>query len=245
MLARQALREALHLRLGLLVGMAGLGLCGGAAGLRQYSFGQAELKFMADFGGAVTGLTSMVLAALVPAQLFFRDLESRTMDVLLTRTVRRWEYLAGKFAGTACLLAGYIGILSLLLTMILVRQGRQLGEVQPVLFPIFFAGALLWMKCTLVAAMTLLVCSYAGSALFAGCTGLMLALVGQLRSLPSGGALTVLQVWPNLTLFNPEKLLTGPATMVGPWLLGLAFYWAAYLLLLGALASYGLKHREF
>jgi ABC-type Na+ efflux pump permease subunit len=203
-----------------------------------------ELKFMADFGSAAMGLTSMGLAALVPSQLIFRDLESRTMDVLLTRPVRRWEYLAGKFTGTAGLLAGYIGILSLLLTVLLVWRGRQLGAGPPDVLSVFTAGALIWMKCTLVTAMTLLVCSYASSALFAGCTGLLLALVGQLRSLPGGGASTLMQVCPNLALFDPENLFQGSVEVASPWLLGLALYWAAYLLLLGALASYGFQHRE-
>jgi ABC-type Na+ efflux pump permease subunit len=243
--AGYALGEARHLRLGLVVGLAGAVICGAAFSLRPYGLGSAELKFIADFGWAMIGMTSMGLGALVMAQLFFRDLESRTVQAVLTRPVRRGEYLAGKLAGVAGWLAGYIAILGLLLTALLLWRGRQIG-VTPFGVTSFFAvAALFWMKATLVAAMTLLVCSYADSVLFASCAGLLLALVGQLRSLTGGGGLTALQVWPNLALFDPEKLLAGPAVAAAAWLPGLTLYWATYLLLFGALASYGFRHREF
>jgi hypothetical protein len=244
-MARYALGEALHLRLAMVVGLAGVALGGGAVSLRQFGFGRAELKFVAEFGWAAMGMTSMVLAALVMAQLFFCDLETRTIQAVLTRPVRRWEYLAGKLAGVAGLLAGYITALGLLLAALLVWRGRQIGALPLVAAPFFAAGVLLWMKSTLVAAMTMVVCSYAGSVLFASCTGLLLALVGQLRSLPTGGGLVALQVGPNLALFDPEKLLAGPAVAAAPWLFGLALYWTAYLLLFGFLASHGFKYREF
>ena len=49
------------------------------------------------------------------AQLFFRDIEGGAACCVLTRPVRRWEYLAGKFAGVAGLLALFTAALGLLL----------------------------------------------------------------------------------------------------------------------------------
>ncbi len=42
-----------------------------ALGLREFNFGAAELKFIADFGLGAIGLAGTVLAALATAQLYF------------------------------------------------------------------------------------------------------------------------------------------------------------------------------
>ena len=93
--------------------------------------------------------------------------------------------------------------------------------------------------------MTLLVCSYAGSALFASCAGLLLAVVAHLRPFTAAtGWLAWLRLWPNLGLFDAESLLAGGG-LATAGLLGLIGYWAVFLLLLGGLASYVFNHREF
>lgn len=244
LIARHTLGEALHLRLTLLLGLAGAALVGGALGLRDYNFGRAELKFIGDFGLGALGLFGTLLAALVTAQLFFREIETRSAYWVLTRPVRRWEYLGGKFAGIAALLALYTASLGLLLAGLLVWRGAQLG-VEPLAGRLLLcACALQWFKITLVAAMTLLVCSYAGSALFASCTGLLLALVAHLRPFAVGTGLSWLRVWPNLALFDAEPLLAADQALTGTWLLGLVIYWALYLCLFGALATYVFHDRE-
>jgi len=244
LIARHTLGEALHLRLTLVLALAGATLVGGSLGLREFNFGGAELKFIGDFGLGALGLFGTLLAALATAQLFFRELETKAAYCVLTRPVRRWEYLAGKFAGAAGLLALFTVALGLLLAGLLVWRGAQLGA-EPFALRVFLcACALLWMKTTLVAAMTLLVCSYAGSGLFASCAGLLLALVAQLRTFTPGGGLAWLRVWPNLALFDSESLLAAGQAPGALWILGLTAYWAAYVLLFGVLASYVFKHRE-
>jgi hypothetical protein len=244
-LARHTLAEGLHQRLALVGVLAGAALLGGAVGLREFNFGTAELKFLEDLGLGSLGLSGTVLAALMTPLLLFREMESRVIYAVLTRPVRRWEYVAGKLAGVAGLLAVYLMALSLLLAGILAWRGLQLG-VGPLLPRLFYyACAVLWMKSTLVAAMSMLVCSYAGSALFASCAGLLLALIGQLRPWAPGAGLNWLRAWPNLGVFDAERLLDPSVSPTAAWGLGLSLYWAAYLLLFGVLASHGFKHREF
>jgi ABC-type transport system involved in multi-copper enzyme maturation permease subunit len=245
LIAGHTLGEALHLRMTFVLGLAGALLIGGALALREFNFGTAELKFLADFGLGALGFFGTLLAALITAQLFFRDLETRAAYCVLTRPVRRWEYLAGKFAGTAGLLALFIAGLGLLLAALLCWRGAALDAVLPALRVMLAACALQWLKSTLVAAMTLLVCSYAGSALFAASAGLLLALVAHLRMLAPVGRFAWLRVWPNLGLFDTEALLAnGPGPATG-WLPGLSLYWAAYVFVFVGLASYVFKHREF
>ena len=93
---------------------------------------------------------------------------------------------------------------------------------------------------------SLLVCSYAGTALFASCAGLLLAVIAHLRPFAGNGrAVSLLRIWPNLSLFDAEALLASGHYPSGFWLLSLGGYWAAYVLLFGVLASYVFKHREF
>jgi len=240
------LAAALHLRLTLLLGLVGVVLVGGALGLREFNFGAAELKFLGDFGLGAIGLLGALLAVLAPVHLFFGDVAGRSIYCILARPTRRWEYLAGVFAGTAALLAAFVVSLAFVLAVIIaVREAALDATFGPL--PVFLqACALVWLKLTLVTAMTLLVCSYAGSALFASCTALLLALIAQLRSFaPGHGALSWLRAWPDLGLFDTDALLGGGLGPTPAWLAGLVVYWALYLALFLGVGSYAFNRREF
>ena len=244
--AMHALTEALRLRLAYLLGAVGVGLVVRALGLRELNFGAAELKCIADFGLGGIGLAGTVLAALATAQLYFDDLASGVAASLLARAVRRHEYLCGRLAGVAALLALFVAALSVVLGAVIAVRESQLGATLAPL-PVFLqACALVWLKVTLVAAMTLLVCSYAGSALFASCAGLLLAVIAHLRTFTNAqGGMSFLRLWPNLGLFDVGPLLAGGHGLSSFALLGLLGYWAVFMLLLAGLASYVFKHREF
>ncbi len=243
--ARQTLQELLRLRLALLLTTVGALVVGLSLWLQEFNFGGMELKFIADFGLGVIGTFGSLLAALAMAQVFFRDLEGGMAAVVLTRRLGRGEYLAGKLSGVAAALAVFVAVLAGLLAILLAWRGRQLGvDFLPV--PLFMqACAWVWLKLTLVAAMTLLVCSYAGSALFATCAGLLLTVAGHLRAFTSGdGWLGWLRVWPNLGLFDTDALLAG-IVPGGRMITGLVGYWAGFVVLFTGLATYVFRRREF
>jgi len=246
LIARHTLGAALRMRLTILLGLVAAGLVLAALWLREFNFGTAEIKFIGDFGLGAIGFLGTLLAALVTAHLFFSDLAGGAAPCVLTRPVRRWEYLSGQFAGVAALLALFTIALGLLLGALLAWRAAELGVGLPDAAVFLCAGGVLWFKMTLVAAMTLLVCSYAGTALFASCAGLLLAMVGHLRPMAGAGSrLAWLRVWPDLSLFDAEAMLAAAQAPGGGALAGVAFYWAAYVLLFGALASSAFRHREF
>ncbi|MFZ5493833.1 MAG: hypothetical protein ACOZE5_00665 [Verrucomicrobiota bacterium] len=243
--AVQTLTEALRLRLTVLLAALGVLLALLALWLREFNFGAAELKFMADFGLGAISLLGTLLAAAGMAHLYFRDVGGGLAAVVLTRAVRRGEYLAGKLAGVAALLALFTAGLALVLAVLIAVREAQLDAVL-VPLPLFLqACALVWLKLTLVAAMTLLVCSYAGSELFAACAGLLLAAIAHLRTFTEPeGWLSWLRVWPNLGLFDAEPLLAG-RSLGAAGLLGLAGYWVVFIALFAGLAAYVFRRREF
>ena len=245
LIAGHTLAEALRMRLTLLLGVIGAGLVMGALGLHEFNFGSAELKFIGDFGLGALGGFGTLLAALATAQLFFNEIQCRAAYCVLTRPVRRWEYIWGKFAGVSALLALFTAFLGTLIAGLLLWRGAQLG-VGPTPLPIFFwACAVQWLKLTLVAGMTLLVCSYSGSALFASCAGLILSVVAHVRPFVVGNRLGWFRMWPNLALFDAESILGTMQPPTATMLLGVLGYWAVYVAVFGVLASYIFKQREF
>jgi len=245
LLAGYALGAALRMRLMLLLAVAAALMVLGAGWLRTFNFGPPELKLIGDLGLGAMGLLGTLLAALAPAQLFFNDLASGAAACVLTRPVRRWEYITGQLAGVAALLALYTVTLGVLLAGLLLWRSGQLGTAPVTLPALLTACALQWMKFTVVGAMTLLICTYAGTALFASCGGLLCAVIGHLRPFARADALDWLRFWPNLALFDAEALLASGQPLAGSALLGLAGYWAACLLICCLLASHAFKHREF
>jgi ABC-type transport system involved in multi-copper enzyme maturation permease subunit len=246
LVAENTLGEALRLRLTLLLALIGAGVVVGALGLREFNFGSAELKFIGDFGLGALGGFGTLLAALATAQLFFSEIQGRAAYCILTRPVRRWEYIWGKFCGVAALLALFTGALGALIGALLIWRGMQLGATTVPLSVFLCACAIQWLKLTLVAGMTLLVCSYSGSALFASCAGLILAVIAHVRLfLNDTGRLTWLRLWPNLSLFDAEAVLAAMQPPTAAALLGLVGYWVVYVVVFGSIASYVFKQREF
>ena len=246
LVARHTLSEALRLRLAGLFAVMGVALVLMALRLREFNFGTAELKFMADIGLGGIGLLGTLLAALATAQVFFDDLENGFAACVLAKAVRRWEYLGGRLAGVMALLILFVAGLATLLAVLIGMRESQLGAAF-IPLPVFLqACALVWLKTTLVAAMTLLVCSYAGSALFASCAGLLLAAIAHLRAfVGQGNGLGWLRIWPDLGAFDVDPLLSTGRGLGWHGLLSLGAYWMAFMALFTALAVYVFRHREF
>lgn len=245
LVAVHTLSEALRLRLAGLFAILGVALVLMARGLQAFNFGATEVRFIADFGLGAMGLLGMVLAALATAELVFADLESGFAACVLAKAVRRWEYLGGRLVGVMALLALFVAGLAAVLG-ILIRMRESPGAEAFISLPVFLqACSLVWLQTTLVAAMTLLVCSYAGSALFASFAGLLLASIAHLRAFAGNApGLGWLRIWPDFGVFDVDRLVSSGRGLSWPHLLSLGAYWLLFAVLLTALAAYVFEHRE-
>lgn len=245
-IAWQTLSQAARLQLAWLgAACVALGLAG-SRGLQDFNFGNTELKFVADFGFGAIGLLSLLLAALATAQLFFDDLEGGIVACVLTRAVRRSEYVVGKWLGVAAVLGAFVGTLTLVLVAVLTWRAQELGAEFSLPGIFLQVIGLLWLKATLVAAMTLFVASYAGSALFASAAGLLAAAIGQLRGFVGGsGVRAWLRLWPDFGVFDIDPLLASGRGLEAAALAGAVGYWLVCVALFGILACHAFARREF
>ncbi|MDR2430397.1 MAG: ABC transporter permease [Puniceicoccales bacterium] len=172
--------------------LLGAGMAGAGVYLRAFDFGGSELKFVADFGFGGMFLFGAILAVVLPAQVFFSEMDNRTALPLLARPVRRWEFLAGKFFGVWVLLGVFVVLLGCVLgVMLRLRAGElavaavETGREAPFLseWGLVVFCLLQWLRLGVVAALGVVVCSFARSFLYAVVVTALAALVCQLRGM--------------------------------------------------------------
>jgi ABC-type transport system involved in multi-copper enzyme maturation permease subunit len=131
-LARSTFGEALHQRsLYVLLGLA-LVLIGASHGFSRLTVGDEE-KIIKDVALSATSLCGVLIAVFVGVPLVFREFERKTIETVLSGPVRRWEFVAGKFAGLLAVLALPVGICGLSLAVILGLRGQSIGPLVPAL----------------------------------------------------------------------------------------------------------------
>jgi len=69
-----------------------------------------ETRVVADLGAASISLYSALVAIVMGATSLYREIEHKTIFPILTRALRRHEYLLGKYVGTIATLAVFVAI---------------------------------------------------------------------------------------------------------------------------------------
>lgn len=265
LIAHNTLLEATRQKLFVLVALLSGALVVGARWLRDFNFGAPELKFLADCGFGAMAFFGAVLTIAATAQLFFSEMENRTVQTLLAKPVWRAEFILAKFLALAALAAIFCALLTVLLMAVLWWRERELMANFPEAFAreggisylnVALAGLLQWLKLAVLAALTLLVASFAQTPLFTVVTGFFVLVIGHLQYLAQdaygraggsvgrviGGALA--SVFPNFQLFTlAESLVAGE----GPSAAQLARvfgYALGYIAVACLLAVFSFRQRE-
>ncbi len=265
LIAHNTLREASRQKLFNLLLLLALALVLGARWLRDFNFGAPELKFLADCGFGAMTLFGSVLTIAATAQLFFSELENRTVLTLLAKPVWRAEFILGKFLGVAALTAVFCLLLTgLLMAVIKWREGQLMAEFRDAYASggsvsyrnLALAGLLQWLKLAVLAALTLLVASFAQTQLFTVVTGFFVLVIGHLQYLAQeayargawsvsrmvGG--TLASVFPNFQLFTLADSLVAAEGPTGGQLARVIVYGLGYGGVACLLAVYSFRHRE-
>lgn len=181
-IARNSVREALRQRLLPFTLVLAVVLVTALSRIRELTFGASELRFIVDVGFGAIDLFGVVLTIGLTTQLVFDELEHRTLFTVLAKPVRRSEFLLGKFFGVAQLVVFFSAILGAVITVTLWLQANELlttpasaGSIDYLaLGAALIAQAL---KLMIVAAITLLVASFARTQLFTLGTSLLWCLI--------------------------------------------------------------------
>lgn len=207
-IARNTLTEALRQKvLNILLLFALITI---ACGIVFVDFSLAEqFKFLKDFSIGAMSVFGLLIALMGTAQLLPNELESRTIYTILAKPVRRSEFLIGKYLGMLALLGATILLMSLVFVSVLLFkesmavaiEKRDAGLNTSAEYQAYAnenirqihkeardprliqAIALTYMKLAVVSALTLLVSTFATSAIFTVATSFMIYLIGNLESI--------------------------------------------------------------
>jgi hypothetical protein len=265
LIAHNTLLEAARQKLFHFLVLLALGLVLGARWFREFNFGAPELKFLADCGFGALTFFGAALTIAATAQLFFSEIENRTALTLLAKPVWRTEFILGKFLGVAGLIAIFCALLTLLLLAVLWTREGELMRDFPEAFPhgrsvsyatVVLAGGLQWLKLAVLAALALLIASFAQTQLFTVITGFFVLVICHLQYLAQdayaraaswvgrlvGGGLA--SVFPNFQLFTIADTLVAAEAPGAAEVARIALYGAGYIAAACALAVFSFKQRE-
>jgi len=254
-IAEGGVREAGRERLFSIYLVLALGLAVGARGLRELNIGTSELKFLADCGFGAMGLLGAAVAVTITAQLFGGELERRTVFTLLAKPVGRAELVVGKYLSVVALLAGFCLLLTGLIAAMLWWRadelGRGLSDFPPNGRAINFAGVALagflqWLKLGVLAALVLLIASFARSQVFTILIGAVVFIICHLQHLVPGSSAGgwIAAAFPNFLLFSLADVAGPESSWAGIQPGFLIVYGAAYAVAAVALAVACFRRRE-
>jgi ABC-2 type transport system permease protein len=162
-------------------------LIGSSVFMARLTF-QQEFQMLKDISLGAMSIFSSLLAIVATARLISQDIEDRTVYTILAKPVPRFEYLLGKLAGALLLLAITIAVMSaMFVAVIYIRElsvlnetSRQMSnapreELDTVIravrdaalnIDILKAVGVIYSKACLLAALTLLVSTFATTNIF-------------------------------------------------------------------------------
>ncbi|MBI4392098.1 MAG: ABC transporter permease, partial [candidate division NC10 bacterium] len=110
-IAFNTFREAIRDRILYSLLIFALAMIGGSVLLSTLSVG-GEVKIIKDLGLAAIGLVGTLIAIFIGVGLVYKEIERRTLYTIITKPIRRAEFVLGKFLGLALTLAVNVAIMA-------------------------------------------------------------------------------------------------------------------------------------
>ena len=173
----------------------------------QISIGIEDIVIV-SLGLSAISLIGLLMAVFIGVSLVYKELDKRTLYAVLSKPVRRWEFLLGKYAGLLLTLGvnTFFMTVGLLAAMLYVKRGLAAGDVSTVV-----AAYFILLKLGLVVALALLFSCFTTpllAILFTGglyVTGLFVHQIRTFRNITGSAALDAAAVWLSYLLPNFEN----------------------------------------
>ena len=117
-IARQVLRDAVRNRVVHAAMLLALGLAVAAPIAGRLTPGQ-DVKLIKDLGLAACNLCGLFVVVFLGIRLVAREVEQRTVDTLLSKPIRRYEFVLGQYCGLAATLALALTVMTVALYVVL------------------------------------------------------------------------------------------------------------------------------
>lgn len=133
-IALNTYREAVRDRILLGVIILAAGLLALTLALAELSLDQ-QMRVVTDLGLASISLFSVVVAIFLGSSLLYKEIERKTLYVILPKPIARWEFLLGKYFGivmTCAVFIAIMGALQMLVTAIQAGASTALIVAVPV-----------------------------------------------------------------------------------------------------------------
>jgi ABC-type transport system involved in multi-copper enzyme maturation permease subunit len=120
-------REAIRARV--LFGLLAAALAASAYSLVIASMSiKQEMRIVADIGSASISAFAILVAIILGATSLYRELELKTVFPILTRQLRRHEYIIGKYLGIVAVLVAFVAIDgATVLGIVAIQSGEKVG----------------------------------------------------------------------------------------------------------------------
>lgn len=247
-IALMAFTEAVRDRILYSLLVFALAMIGSSTVLVQLSVGGEE-KIVKDLGLAAISLVGVLIAVFIGVGLVSREIDRKTIYMVMARPVRRAEFVLGKFCGLALTLLVNVAVMTAgLLSLAWLLEGRWSLDLLPAIL-------LAFIELLLVTATAILFSTFTTptlSAIFTLCVFVIGRLSGDLLAFAKqfGGSLLqalaagLFYVLPNLARFNIwEASVHGLPLEAGYFPLAL-LYGGAYLVVLLAAATLIFARRD-
>lgn len=206
-----------------------------------------EMKIIKDLGISSIHFFGVLIAVFIGIGLVFREMEKRTIYMVLSKPLRRYHFLLGKFFGMALTLFLILCTLVAVFYFVLYLK----GESNPRLLASFYMIYLEWLMITGVALLfssfstPLLSTMLTLASFFMGhLTESLLMLKARIASEFSNAVLTLLfYALPNLEMFNIRAQVVHNLALPEGFFAGATLYWLLYLTTL-LLVAIGIFQRK-
>jgi ABC-type transport system involved in multi-copper enzyme maturation permease subunit len=209
----------------------------------------SEVKIVEDLGLSAISIFGLLTAVFVGVSLVFKEIERRTVYTLLAQPVRRWQFVAGKFAGLSLVLGSLVLLTAASLMAVVALKGESPGGLVP-------AIALEFVELELIAAFAVLFSSFTNPILAAVGT-VATYVAGHLswsfelleKRLPSHAAKTMCRVLhavvPNLDRLNVKAFAVHGVALPPGYFTAAVAYGLSYAVAVVVIACLVFESREF
>ncbi len=208
-----------------------------------------EVKIIKDMGLGAIHFFGILITIFIGMGLIFREMEKRTIYLILSKPVRRSQFLLGKFIGLSLTLFVVLCALGMIFYALLILKG---GAEPRILFALYF----FYLEWLLVAGIAMVFSSFSTpllstmltlTAFFTGhLTQSLLLLQSRIESEAGKSVLSALYyLLPNLELFNARAQVVHRLAIPPQLVVETTLYWALYLSTLLLFAIFLFQKKDF